>query len=183
MAFLQGQFLVASPHLCDPNFFRAIVLMVQHDEEGAFGLILNRVLDRTVTEVWELLAERACECSLPLHVGGPVEGPIVALHDDPMLAEQEVVPGVFFAAEQENLDRLVRQDEHRFRIFCGYAGWGAGQLEGEMEAGGWLVAPASSEDIFCDVDRAWENVSKKINLDILATGVRLRHVPDDPSWN
>src|SRR5688572_1282976 len=80
MASLQGQFLVASPHLSDPNFYKSVVLMVKHDEEGAFGLILNRPTTNTVREIWRAVTEQDLECEQPIYMGGPVSGPLVCLH-------------------------------------------------------------------------------------------------------
>ncbi len=80
MKRLQGSLLVASPHLPDPNFFRSVVFMIEHESEGALGLILNRVTNTTLKTIWAALEEREIENEQFLHVGGPVEGPLMALH-------------------------------------------------------------------------------------------------------
>src|SRR4051794_14729313 len=72
MKSLQGQFLIASPELGDPNFYKGVVLMIKHDEEGAFGLILNRPTDNTVAEVWKMVGEEDVDCPKPIFMGGPV---------------------------------------------------------------------------------------------------------------
>ena len=74
MKSLQGHLLVASPKLVDPNFFHTVVLLVQHNQEGALGLVLNRPLQTTVQEMWQEVGESQCEVDQPLHQGGPCEG-------------------------------------------------------------------------------------------------------------
>ena len=72
MNSLRGQFLIASPHLPDSNFYRSVVLMIQHDDEGAFGVILNRPTENTVSEIWEMITDEPCESLQPINLGGPV---------------------------------------------------------------------------------------------------------------
>src|SRR5688572_22739803 len=92
---LQGQVLVASPDLLDPNFLRAVVLIVQHNEQGALGLILNRRTHAKLKQVWEQVSPQPCESEEYVHAGGPVEGPLMALHTNAELGESEVVPGLY----------------------------------------------------------------------------------------
>ena len=139
MSHLQGQFLVASPHLGDGNFYRSVVLMIKHDDEGAFGLILNRPTGNTVREVWRMVTEEELDCDQPIYLGGPVQGPLVCLHRIKSCAEAEVLPGVYFAAHKDELHKIVSQTAKPFRLFTGYAGWAGGQLEGELQVGGWLT--------------------------------------------
>src|SRR6478752_5971102 len=157
MRFLQGKLLVASPHLGDDNFFRSVVLLVKHDAEGAFGLILNRPLNSTLQEVWDAINAESAEEGLPeeldletparghqhIYVGGPVEGPLVVLHTQKKFSEAQVMTGLHFAAHKDHLRNVITQSKKPFRVFSGYAGWGAGQLEGELHAGGWLITEAS----------------------------------------
>jgi putative transcriptional regulator len=182
MKSLRGHFLVASPHLTDPNFFQTVVLMIQHDEEGAFGLVLNRPTTGNLRELWEQL-EEPCEADRPIHFGGPVEGPLMALHADELCAEEEVIEGVYFAVRKESICEVVKNAAAPFLVFTGYSGWGGGQLEDELEAGGWLVAPATRDDIFGDIGELWTQVSQRIGLEILQDALRPKHVPDDPQCN
>lgn len=183
MLSLQGHFLIASPHLGDPNFMRAVVLMVQHDEEGAFGLILNRPLDQQLADVLTPEIGEQWSGELLLYLGGPVPGPLIGLHRNEEFAEQSILPGVFLSARREAMDALVEDPSCDLRVFHGYSGWGAGQLEDEMEAGGWLVAAASAEEIFSSAEELWTRLARRINLEILSGSTHLKHVPDDPSWN
>src|SRR5205814_2997514 len=82
MKSLQGQLLIASPKLFDPNFFRSVVLLVQHTENGALGLILNHPLEMTIANAWEQVSEMPCEATGVLHQGGPCDGPLMVLHTE-----------------------------------------------------------------------------------------------------
>ncbi|MFO7905202.1 MAG: YqgE/AlgH family protein [Planctomycetota bacterium] len=183
MKSLKGHFLVASPHLGDANFFRSVVLMVQHDDEGAFGVVMNRPTSHTAAEAPELAAEASCELDVPIHLGGPVPGPLIAVHSDISVAELEIATGIYFSTAKEAITRIVCQSPDSFRLFSGYSGWGPGQLNGELEAGGWLTEPATHEDVFSDYETLWNRIARRIGLDILSPGIRREQMPDDPSMN
>jgi putative transcriptional regulator len=182
MNSLQGHFLVASPHLPDPNFYRTVVLMIQHDDSGALGVVLNRPSRRTVAEIWQMVGEGDCACNQLVHVGGPVEGPLMAVHTRKAESQTEILPGLYMTTRKDLLRRIV-QGACRNRVFCGYAGWGAGQLEGELEAGGWLVCSAVIDDVFQDGETMWKKVTGRIGLEILAPTIGRHPVPDEPWWN
>jgi putative transcriptional regulator len=183
MKSLQGHLLIASPKLPDQNFFRSVVLMIQHDEEGAFGLILNRPTGITIQEIWSKIGEGAVDCDLPMHLGGPVAGPLLALHARGDLSEGEVIAGVHFASQKEAINELVRSAEKRLMIFSGYSGWGGGQLDDELEAGGWLSMPAASEHVFDPPDDLWRKVVGDIGAEIIRPALKSRIQPADPTWN
>src|SRR5687768_5273835 len=92
MKSLQGQLLIASPKLFDPNFFRSVVLLVQHTDAGALGLVLNRPLEMTINDAWGQVSETPCDATGFLHQGGPCEGPLMVLHTDSALPELPVIP-------------------------------------------------------------------------------------------
>lgn len=183
MKSLQGHFLVGSPHLADPNFYHSVVLMVQHDEEGALGLILNRPTNSTVGDVWKLIGNDEIHSKRPIWLGGPVAGPLMAIHTQLAYSQIQVVPGVHFSTERNYLEEIVAADEKRWLIFNGYSGWGAGQLERELRQGGWLIVEATDEDVFYDGDDLWERLIKQIGQEIIAPAIRSSHVPPDPSMN
>ena len=183
MSSLQGHFLIASPHLTDGNFYRSVVLMIKHDDEGAFGLLLNRPTENTIEDIWKMVGEEPTDCREPIYLGGPVAGPLVALHRLKSCAEAEVMPGVYFAAHKDELRKLVSQTSKPFRLFTGYAGWASGQLEGEMQMGGWLTMQATKELIFHKADDLWDHVIREIGNDILGPAIKTKHLPEDPSLN
>jgi len=183
MTYLQAHLLLASPRLSDGNFYRSVVFLIHHDDEGAFGVVLNRPTPVVVSDIWSQVADEACDNQSPIYLGGPVQGPILALHTAEELSESEVLPGVYLATQKDNLDGLVRQDEHEFRVFTGYSGWGAQQLESELDDGGWLTTAAQPDHIFSDAETIWKQVADAIGNSILFPKDAAKPAPDDPMSN
>jgi putative transcriptional regulator len=183
MTSLKGHLLVASPHLRDPNFVQTVILMIHHSDEGAFGVVLNRPAENTIRDLWEEIGESTCEVEGCINVGGPVSGPLIAIHTDKSLAEMEIIPGVYFAAQREHLERLLAQDTHRFRLFVGHSGWGEGQLESELEQGSWMTTTATVDKVFFEDLDIWKKVSQEIGQSMLVSALKIKHVPPDPSAN
>jgi putative transcriptional regulator len=181
---LQGHLLVSAPELSDV-FERSVVLLVRHNEEGAFGLILNRVTDTQVRDVWSKVSESECLSDEPLRVGGPVEGPLMALHTDETVMEMEVVNGIYFSANRDKLEQLAVKPEEPVRYFVGYSGWSAGQLEEEIQRGSWQALPARTEHVFESDERLWERVRREIADHVLRAqlGIKQKHVPPDVTMN
>src|SRR5437660_2032502 len=148
---LAGQLLLAAPNLADPNFARAVVLIGVHSSDGAMGLVLNRPSEMTVADtVPELNAAVAAD--EPLYLGGPVQrSAIVCLAEflDPSPAGLLVLGRIGFPAADADLGALSEATE-RTRAFAGFAGWGEGQLDSEVEDGDWIAQAALAEDVFTD---------------------------------
>ena len=183
MKSLKGQLLVASAYLTDPNFVRTVVLLVHHDEEGAFGVVLNRLADITVSELLEKVGLPPFDSDQLVHLGGPVPGPLMVVHGDSALSEMEILPGVHFAAQRENLERLLQQEEHPYRVFVNHSGWGAGQLEDELKQGAWLTTPATSEYVFCEEPDLWKRVTILVGTSVLVDVLGIKHLPEEPGLN
>src|SRR5271167_3200527 len=138
-ASLTGQLLLASPALQDPNFRRTVVLIGVHSEEGAMGVVLNRPSNVTVAEVVPQL-EQAVRDAEPVYVGGPVQqDSVVFLAEflDPSPAGLLVLGRIGFPQPDASIDELTEATA-RGRVFAGYAGWGEGQLDAEVEEGDWI---------------------------------------------
>ncbi|MBI4657820.1 MAG: YqgE/AlgH family protein [Verrucomicrobia bacterium] len=180
---LKGQLLLDSGLLNGSFFHRTVVLICQHDAQGAFGLVLNRSSDNKVGEMLvadlpDLLKEQA------LYLGGPVQPTALSyLHADTFLPQANVITNLNLG---HSLDSLVEIGEsfsstQQVRIYAGYAGWGPGQLEDEMKRKAWLMHPASVDIVFTqDPRNLWRNVLKQKNgwqFKLLA------QMPDDVSWN
>lgn len=180
---LDGHFLVASRELLDPNFARSVVLIVRHSEEGAMGLVLNRPTKTSVAEAWKQVSEAPCPTGGLIHLGGPCRGPLMAIHQDQELGEIEVVPGVYFCSEPENLERLISKGDDPSRFFIGCAGWGPGQLESEMREDSWLTAPATIEQIFEGPYDIWAQLTRQIYGLKMLSALGITNVPADPSLN
>ena len=180
---LQAQLLVATPQLPDENFYRSVVLLIHQDEEGAFGVVLNRPTNFPLKEVWHAITEKECDFDSPIHMGGPVEGPLVAIHERKDIAENEILPGVFISSEKENLEKLFDDKVDRCKILSGYSGWGPDQLEAELETGSWFQTPATDEDVFSEDENLWEEVVDRIGKQILFQGSQSGLAKFDPSMN
>lgn len=178
---LVGQLLIASPALVDPNFRRAVVFLTAHTDEGAMGLILNRPSPVDVADGISHL-KGLVEDGDSVFLGGPVEtSAVVALaqFEDPTLAAALVLDDVGFLPGDGDPDELGEATK-RVRIYAGYAGWGAGQLEAEVEQSAWIVNPPDPEDIFTLApEELWSAVLRRMGgqYALIAT------MPPDPSQN
>lgn len=177
---LKGQLLVAGPSLVDPNFWRTVVLVGEHTDEGALGVVLNRASEASVDDaVPELVS--LVEGMGVVHVGGPVQqSAIVVLADfaEPELASGLVLETIGFLPSEADPEELG--ELRRARVYAGYAGWGPGQLDEELEEGSWIVEPALPEDVFTDdPDGLWSAVLRRKGgpFTVLAA------MPPDPSLN
>jgi putative transcriptional regulator len=179
---LRGKLLLASPTLLDPNFVRTVVLIAEHTEEGAMGLVLNRPAASTVAEAVPDLGWLTGDDEL-VYVGGPVaETAVIVLAEfaRPEMAGALVEPDLGFigtdADDPEALEGAIR----RARVFAGHAGWGPGQLESELEEEAWIVEPPRREEVFADdAQGLWAAVLRRKGrrYALLAT------MPLDPSLN
>jgi len=146
---VRGQLLIAGPTLQDPNFWRTVVLVVEHSEDGALGLVLNRPSESTVGEAVPQLSDLA-DADEDVLVGGPVgQSAVIVLADfeDPGEAAViafDTVGVVAGGAPTDELGNGVR----RARVFAGHSGWGPGQLDDELERGDWILEPARYSDAF-----------------------------------
>jgi putative transcriptional regulator len=183
MESLQGHFLVAAPYQLDPNFVQTVILVVQHTNRGAFGLILNCPTNGKGGIFWERVSKHYCLDGHPLYFGGPVTGPLMAVHTDPSNGQVEVLPDVFFTAKDEHIAAIVRQDEHPYKIFVGYVGWGPQQLDYEVEQGVWRASMADLAHVFSTREDLWDNLSKHILEAVFQEMFHIKYVPQDPLLN
>jgi putative transcriptional regulator len=178
---LAGQLLLASPALQDPSFSRTVVLISLHNAEGAMGVVLNRPSNVTVAEAVPQL-ERTVAAEEPIYFGGPVRpSSIVLLAEfvDPSPAGLLVLGRIGFPAPEADIDEITEATA-RGRVFAGFAGWGEGQLDAEIEHGDWIAHSAIPEDIFTEVpEELWSSV-----LTRKGGGYALiARMPTDPSVN
>lgn len=182
----QGTLLAASPSMLDPNFMHSVVLICQHDAQGAYGLVVNRPSGHRANEV---LAEHPLWSlsDAELFFGGPVSlNQLQVLHrvGDPVPGGLPVLPGVFLGGDLDAAARWWHEslsgDHSKLRLVVGYSGWGAGQLESELVRGSWIPAPGTSELIFMEDPRLmWRAVLRSLGKE--AEG--LEDLPPDPEWN
>lgn len=142
---LKGKFLISGSALLDPNFNKSVVFILEHNKEGAFGLVLNRFESINLSEAVDELPQNAQD--IPLFWGGPVEPQaLFFLYENIQLDEQdqEIIPNVYWGSSEKLLMALL-QNELAFRVFHGYAGWDAGQLETEIAQKSWIISHAQKE--------------------------------------
>ena len=186
MDSLRGKLLLASPDMGDPNFERTVILLIQHADEGAMGLILNRPTPLGVCAA--LLAseggeETPCDTEELLFKGGPCEGPLMALHGDADFAQDMVCDGVYLATDKHLIEPVLAGTVTPARFFAGYAGWGGGQLEGEIAAGAWVVADAQPHVIFDPGPDPWPQLIRANKPGDILKNFNPKIVPRDPSMN
>jgi putative transcriptional regulator len=178
---LAGQLLLASPALHDPNFIRTVVLVGVHNEEGAMGVVLNRPSEVTVGEAVPQL-EQAVGASDPVYLGGPVQPRsivVLAEFQDPAPAGLIVLGRIGFPAHDADIEQLGEATSRR-RVFAGFAGWGEGQLDAEVDHGDWIAHPAAPEDVFTALPRElWSSVLERKG----GSYALLARMPPDPSMN
>jgi len=176
----RGQLLIAGPGLVDANFWRTVVLIVEHTDDGALGLVLNRPSETTVGEAVSEL-KPLLDVDDPLYVGGPVQpSALIVLAeferpgDAALIAFNDV--GVLANGAQEDPDLDVR----RSRAFVGHSGWGPGQLDDEVERGDWILEPARRDDAFTSSPLGlWESVLTRKG----GSYALVARMPPDPSVN
>ena len=180
MDSLKGQLLISSGGLYDPNFRHTVVLIGEHDGDGAVGVVLNRPLDVTVEEAVPTLAGLGEPGALVFR-GGPVEpnqAVLLAEVAGSGLVDVPVFGAVGFLTGE--VPSYLESSVLRARVFVGHAGWGPGQLEAEMEADSWIVEPATAADVFTGTpDALWRTVLERKGppYDTVA------RIPFDPSVN
>ncbi len=181
-----GTLLAAWPDLLDPNFMHSVVLVCQHSDEGAYGLVTNRPTDFMLKD---LLPDHDVlgQSDFPVHLGGPVDhSTLQFLHVVP-----DHIPGglcldgtIWLGGELEAMGRYAlerpREAQRSLRVFLGYSGWGAGQLDAELSLGSWVPAAPQREAIFGGVgEPVWRRVVSSIGKE----GHELSGEPPDVSWN
>ncbi|MDA7979987.1 MAG: YqgE/AlgH family protein [Pirellulales bacterium] len=189
---LRGQFLIAGKSLRDPNFFKSVVLVVEHNDQGAIGLVVNHP---TPVNIAEALGEHM---EVPateevIYVGGPVSSTaLFILHNSHVLDPDaaKVSQGIFLGSHPNVFEDAVshhlsgedsgKTKKLAFRVFCGCAGWGPGQLEEELARADWLIQPASEDDVFFRVPHEmWESLYQNA----MRTESLVPHLPGDPDLN
>ncbi len=177
-----GTLLVSGPYLEDPYFRRAVVLLCMHDEQGSFGLVLNRPLDVNVSDLMEGMPS----LSSPVGIGGPVQsGNLFFLHTlGPRISGSlEVADGIHMGGDYEELRAVLiaapKLAKH-VRFFVGYSGWGENQLDAEIALHSWLVHPADKRSVMgAEPAGLWAGTLRNMGPEYAP----LANFPEDPSLN
>ena len=166
---LAPSLLVAMPQLQDPNFTRSVVLLCEHHPEGAMGLVINRETGTPASQIVQVDPPPDRDSGLDVWIGGPVDPSRGWL----LLGEEVpdsvcIVPGLYLSASGELLRSLIEAEAPppRCRFLVGYAGWGAGQLDGELAASAWLTVPIDLELVFeTPSEKMWEVAIRQLGID------------------
>ena len=180
MKSLKGCLLISGGGLYDLNFRHTVILVGEHNADGALGVVLNRAMNVTVQERLPPLSDLVPPGE-PLFQGGPVQPAsalLLAEFTHPELADNLVFGSVGFLVRDVTPD--IEPSILRARVFAGYSGWGPGQLEREMADGSWIIEPAREDDVFTDApDLLWSRVLKRKGPEYR----QLSRMPYDPSMN
>ena len=173
---LAPAFLLSMPQMADPNFARTVVVLCQHNDQGAFGLVVNRPLMTTGRVIVNLNPPVETERELELWIGGPVEPQsswMLVGDNSEEEAEQtgrrgmHITEGLHLSTSPERLSRLLEPNPPpRTRLIIGYSGWGPGQLEAELQASAWLLSEVSPDLIFSTpAEQMWETAIRRLGAD------------------
>jgi len=176
-----GSFLVATSKLKQSPFERSVIYMLQHGDQGSFGVVVNHLADAEARSAWQQITgvdfgERF------IVQGGPISGPVFALHQNVSLAEMEMPGGLCVSADSKTLKQLANSDDE-YRIVFGVSGWRPGQLSDEIEAGAWYQIDAESNHVFDDASRMWENFLRHYGRGVISDVVGIDRFPENPWLN
>lgn len=178
---LRGQLLVAAPSLRDPNFARTVVLIAEHTDEGAMGIVLNRPSETPVADAVPAL-EDVVPYGEPVYVGGPVQetgAVVLAEFEEPSEAAVIALADVGFLPANR-VESRPPSGTRRARVFAGHAGWAAGQLDAELEREDWILEPATPDDAFApEAAELWSSVLERKG----GSYVLVARMPLDPRLN
>jgi putative transcriptional regulator len=166
--------LLAMPQLADPNFSRAVILMVEHGEQGSFGLVINHPSPIRAAELLESLEMSwRGEESAVVWAGGPVSPSTGwVLHEPVVLAEAgnggtiAITSSISLSTSPDRLRAIASQPPRNIRLLLGYSGWAPGQLAHEMARGAWLHTSADPQLVFrTPADQMWETAMRSLGID------------------
>ncbi|MEM1067410.1 MAG: YqgE/AlgH family protein [Planctomycetota bacterium] len=207
---LTGKLLVASSLVTDPMYAGGVCLVVHHDEENLIGVMLNRPLKPTPEAMKTMLGDSGTEGEpdestgtnrLPaedsleppdfvggspwrlLHFGGPLSGPVVAVHPISQYGDVETGHGIFVAAQKDHLEHLVREQEGPCRLIVGHLGWETEQLQSEIDEGIWHIVPATVETVFSPAQEMWSQIIRRATSCSLARWIGTNDNPHAASVN
>jgi putative transcriptional regulator len=162
-------FLIAVPQLLDPNFFHGVVLLIEHNDEGAMGLTINHPTDQSIQSLYDQMGRQWGGDEKPfLMRGGPVQPEhawIVHGPDCNSGTKHHVIDDIYLNTSLDALDELADRGDP-FRFFVGYAGWGPGQLDNEIQEGAWILSNVDGDLIFhTPLESIWETALKNMGID------------------
>jgi putative transcriptional regulator len=190
---LSGNLLVASTLVHNPICANSVCLVVHHDDDGAIGVMLNRPMvpgagnlitmlggdqPSPSTRLTKRLSKNSNNDSKVVHFGGPLSGPVVAIHSNGQFADAETCPGIYVAAQKHHLEALVGNGGGPMRLIVGHFGWKPEQLQAELDSGVWHVLPATPEVVFTSDIDMWPRLIRRATAKSMASWIG---ASDNPS--
>ena len=177
-----GTLLVASPALYETPFRKAVVLVVQNNHDGTFGVVLNRPATDAIKYAWhELTGSHKGDRNIVQ--GGPIGGPVFAIHQQRAIAELQMPSGICVTTQSDKFPQIINQTESNYRIVFGVAGWNNDQLFQEISDGLWYQLDGNPEQVFDESDFMWEKSLRRYGRHVLADVIGLNKLPIDPLLN
>jgi putative transcriptional regulator len=176
-----GSFLVATSKLKESPFERTVIYMLQHGDQGSFGVVVNRPADAEARSAWQQISGFDHGERFTVQ-GGPISGPVFALHQNASLAEMEMPGGLCVSADSQTLKKLAHSEDE-YRIVFGVSGWRPGQLSDEIESGAWYQLDTESDHVFDDSSRMWENFLRHYGRGVLSDVINVTRFPENPWLN
>ncbi len=177
-----GILLISDPFLKDPNFMRTVVFLCEHQEQGSFGFVLNRIFNTTIDELIPELDGH----KLPVYDGGPVQRDTIHfLHQYPaeIPGSMEIMKGIYWGGDFETVVDMIKREAiepHRIRFYIGYSGWSGGQLKDELKEKSWLTLMGTRKLVFHHkYDEIWKESLKQLGGDY----EMMINFPIDPQLN
>jgi putative transcriptional regulator len=181
MKSIKGYLLVASPKIKNSIFEKSTILILEHSNKGAYGIIIDKYQrDTTIEEVWEKSTGYKQKSNQLLNIGGPIDGPIISIHTNKKLGEEYVANKVYFTVAKKIINEIIKK-EKTLKVFVGYCRWSNGQIEQEIESGSWFIFESKLEYIFNLKDSLWNEILDTEYLKILKKSIK--NIPLDPSLN
>lgn len=177
-----GTLLVASPALKGTVFQKAVVFVLQNNADGIFGVVLNRPANEEIKVEWHKMVGSDFSDRFIVQ-GGPIGGPVFAIHQEQQLAEMEIPGGIFVSAGSEKFQQLVENETASYRIVFGVAGWPLGQLQDEIEDGLWFTLDGDADQVFDDPTWMWERSLRRYGQQLICDMVGVKHLPASPLLN
>lgn len=181
----KGSFLIANPRLQDPNFSRTVILICEYNEDGAFGLVINRTINISISEVLKDNSKAAGNKSR-VFGGGPVQtNHLLYLHSNNTQSKnyKKICDDVYLGGDIDHLNYLLSTEGSSnglYRLYLGSAGWGAGQLDEELKIKSWIICPASESFVFYpEPEKVWQMVLRSLG----GQYAMLASYPQDPILN
>ena len=181
----KGSLLIANPVLPDPNFSRTVILLCNHNDQGSFGLVINRSTQLKAPDLFSSI-DILKSYNAKIYIGGPVSQSMVFYlyrSAKDVIDLDKICSGVYLGSNLETLESLyldIKNPEENIRFYLGYSGWSGGQLDGEMEQNSWLIQNANEQFVFLDSEELiWLKTVNSLGEEYQY----LTKAPVNPQWN